>query len=400
MIIVTELAFNDEGHVPFNAGLLAVVHTAFPDRRLCFFGAPGHIDGLKQQCGKALMEAMEWREVCPLAPDLPYFTRLFKEIKRLRKMLVCFSQGAGGLLIITNAKPAALVALKLIKQLQYKQLGVHIVLHGQLGGIIGKRHRHPVRRVQETRTALTIFGNHHLQYLVLEENLRDVLMKHLPALSGKVEVLEHPLPPNEIEGKVIPFGNPVRFGFLGLANEAKGFSVFVKLARDVNVKYKSQTEFHAIGRLSSEEKATLPLEALTTKPGMTRLSRVDYVQGVERLHFIMFPHQPSCYELNSSGTLLDALAWGKPLIARRIAIFENFFYKHGDMGYLFSTDRELQEIVERIVEGADKAHYQRQVLNIQKARWSRTPEVLAAKYRKICDDFLSYNLLAPHGCVL
>lgn len=387
MIIVAELAINDGAHVPFNAGLLEVVRNAFPDRRLYFFGAPAHIDSLRNQVGKALIKSIEWMDLLPLAPDLPYFWRLFREMKRLRTILEHFPQGARGPLILANSKPAALVALKLIKSVQFKEIRVQIVLHGQLGGIIGRRYRHPVRRFQEARTALTILGNNHLQYLVLEANLRDVLLQHLPVLSEKVQVLHHPLPPNEIETRPGGLGTPVRFGFLGLASIPKGFPVFANLAHEICSTCKEQAEFHVIGRIPQEGISSLKLEALATKPSKDRLSRNDYVLGLDQLDFIIFPHQESNYELNASGTLVDALAWGKPLIARKIPLFENLFSRYGDIGYLFSQDTELSQIVQTIVQKADKAHYQQQVLNIQKARCCRTPEVLAVDYRKICEAF-------------
>ena len=100
------------------------------------------------------------------------------------------------------------------------------MLHGQLGGVVGRRHRHPIRRFQEMKTALTILGNDNIQYIVLEESLRDVLLESLPALGKKVEVLRHPLPPNEVGLKTINLKSPIRFGFLGLANIPKGISRF------------------------------------------------------------------------------------------------------------------------------------------------------------------------------
>lgn len=385
MIVVAELSFNDGGHVPFNAGLLAVVRKAFPGKQVCFFGAPAHIGELKKQVGASLASSITWKEISPIPHDLPYFRRLFREAKRLCTLLRNFTEGATGPLLLANAKPAALVALKLVKCFRFKKIRTQIVLHGQLSGVIGRRYRHPVRRFQEMRTALTIFGNRNLQYVVLEENLRDVLLKNLLTLAGKVEVLDHPLPPNETESKTDHLSTPIRFGFLGLANESKGFPVFVNLAKEITRKFQIQAEFHAIGRVPVEGNPAPQTDALTTKPGVERLSRKDYVQGVEQLHFIIFPHSGSSYKLNSSGTLLDALAWGKPLIARKISIFEDLFAKHGDIGYLFSDDIELGEIVEHVVQKVNKAHYHQQVLNIRKARCSRTPESLAVDYRNICE---------------
>ena len=385
MIVVAELAFNDEGHVPFNAGLLAIVRIAFPREHLCFFGTPAHITALKNQVGESLAASIDWKEITLLTPDLPYFVGLFLEIKMLRTLLRIFPEGSTGPLLLANAKQVTLVALKLLKRLRFREVKVQFVLHGQLAGVIGRRHRHPIRRFQEMKTALTILRNDNLQYLVLEENLRTVLVKHLPALENKVEVLPHPLPPNEVESSLENLKTPIRFGFLGLANKPKGFPVFVKLAQEIVMQFREQAEFHAIGRFPSNETIVLDTNALTTKPGLERLSRSDYTSGVAQLHFLIFPYEASNYELNSSGTLLDALAWAKPIIARQIALFENMFLQYGDIGYLFSTDLELKAIVEHIVQEVDTARYHQQVLNIQRARCSRTPQTLSAEYRNICE---------------
>ena len=55
-----------------------------------------------------------------------------------------------------------------------KHHAVQIILHG-LSGVVGKRFRHPVRRFQDMKTALTLFGNNGIHYLVLEQFIRDTL---------------------------------------------------------------------------------------------------------------------------------------------------------------------------------------------------------------------------------
>jgi len=386
MIVVSELFFNDGGHVPFNAGLLGVVRAAFPLEHVCFVGASGHIQELKKQADEALIKSIEWREITVLPVGVSYFTRLIHDMKILLTLLRIIPEMASGLLLVAHAPPATLVALKLLKCLKFRELKVQFVLHGQLGGVIGRRHRHPIRRFQEARTALTILGNDNLQYIVLEESLRTVLLKNLPALEKKVHLLPHPLPPNEAESSAENLKTPIRFGFLGLARESKGFPVFVKLAQETVAQYRDQAEFHAIGRfLPLDPCIVLEMDALATKPGMERLSRRNYINQVAQLHFIIFPHVTKSYQLTASGTLLDALAWAKPVLARRIALFEDMFLKYGDIGYLFSTDLELQSIVRMIVHEMDIARYHQQVLNIKRARCSRTSKTLSVDYRKICE---------------
>ena len=197
-------------------------------------------------------------------------------------------------------------------------------------------------------------------------------------------MLDHPLPPNEESVNTNGLDTPIHFGFLGLASASKGFPLFVQLAKAITAKYQDRAEFHAIGRLAREGNSTLELDALATRPGVARLSRMDFIEGLKKLHFIMFPHAEGRYSLSASGTMLDALAWEKPLIARRIPLFENMFRTHGDIGYLFHDDTELKDIVEHLVQRVDKSHYDRQVLNLRRARSSRTPTALAESYREIC----------------
>jgi Glycosyl transferases group 1 len=391
MIVACEPWFTDGGHAPFNSGLLATIRAAFSDEELFFFGAGAHIEELKKQLGVSLSESISWIEIVPPDQGRAYFGRLFCEIKIIRKLLRMFPQNSRGHLLLTSACSSTVVALKLVKRSQFEGIKVQVVLHGGLSGIVGRRYRRPILRFQEMRTALTLFGNSNIQYLVLEDCIRDTLLNNVPSLSGKVKTLDHPLPPNEAGSNSNDFCTPIRFGFLGLANEPKGFAVFVRLAKEMTTKYQDQVEFHAIGRFPAEGNPTLELDALATRPGVRRMSRVDFIQGVKQLHFIIFPHHAGHYDLSPSGTLLDAIAWEKPLVARSLPIFEDMLKKHGDIGYLFRNDMELREVVEHIIQKLDKLDYHRQVLNIRKARASRTPKALAASYREIC------RALAPLG---
>jgi len=233
------------------------------------------------------------------------------------------------------------------------------------------------------KTALTLFGNNGVQYIVLEEAIRDTVVNTCSLLVGKIEALEHPISPGQAELPTIDLGEPIRFGFLGLADKAKGFPVFLELANHVTAKYGSRAEFHAIGH-SSADCDVHAIQALATKPQNTLISRVEFLASVAPLHFIILPHEAESYTLTASGVLLDAIAWGKPVIARKIPIFESIFEKHGDIGYLFRDDGEIKEIVGEILQSGDKSRYHRQVLNLRDARKSRTPEALAIAYQDIC----------------
>ena len=62
-------------------------------------------------------------------------------------------------------------------------------------------------------------------------------MNSCPLLSGKVDALEHPISPAQVELPAAELVEPIRFGFLGLADKAKGFPVFVELADRTTDRY-------------------------------------------------------------------------------------------------------------------------------------------------------------------
>jgi hypothetical protein len=383
MILVCEIMFDRGAHVPVNAGLLATIGAAFPKEALSFYGAASHIEALKNQVGQPLASSILWNEIVPISPGIGYSKRFFPELGLIRRLLGILRQDPTSRLVLTSAFPSTVLAVKVARCFQPKHLPVQMVLHG-LSGVVGKRYRRPIHRFQDMKTALTLLGNDNIQYLVLEQPIRDTIVKNLPFLSDKFEALDHPISPNEGASETVDLNEPIRFGFLGLAIEIKGFPLFVKLANEITVKYERRAEFHVIGRFPKEAKPVDGMKALATKPTDVQMSRPDFIRCVSPLHFVVLPHKATSYTLAASGVLLDAIAWEKPVIARKIPIFEAMFERYGDIGYLFSDDTELRTIVEQILQAADKSRYRRQLLNLRSLRKSRAPEALATAYRQMC----------------
>jgi hypothetical protein len=239
------------------------------------------------------------------------------------------------------------------------------------------------------RTALQLFGKGSVRYLVLEEGVREALLKGVPALAGQVDVFEHPLPPNEGEATTVCLSLPIRFGFVGLANRYRGFPIFLRLASQMTESCREQVEFHAIGTLRDERLRIKGLEALATQPAARRLDRESFVQKLKQLHYVIFPFQREYYESVASGSLLDAIAFEKPIIASDIPIFGDLFKKFGEMGYLCSSEADFRSTLENIVTQPDPQKYAEHVRNMRGLKASRTPRALAAKFSALaqCNSF-------------
>jgi len=335
--------------------------------------------------GPALARKVIWSAVRIPERGAGYFERLRPEIEILKALYRRLPAVATNLIVFQTILPSTLLALKLTRRHLGAGIAVQAMLHGELSELVNQRSLRPLRRLEDVRTAIGVWGRRGIQYLVLEENIKAVLLRHMPFLSGRVEALEHPLCPNERACDTVPLEYPIRFGFLGMANEEKGFPEFVELAGKTVRKHPRLAAFHALGKYPGLPSSLPAAEVLTVKPAETHRTRQDFIAGIQRLHFTVFPYKLSHYASSPSGTLLDALAWEKPLIAARIPLFENMFTRHGNIGYLFDSPTELEKIVERIISREPDANlYEQQVLNLRKARATRTAAAVAPSYRRAC----------------
>ena len=384
MIVICEPECWDLVHVPFNAALLEIIRTAFPTERVTFYGEKAHLKYVKLQVQDEISSSIDWKAISIPPRRSKVYQRFFPDLKIIGRLLKSIDDSPRSHLVLTCVSPSTLIALKiLIRRSIFRNRKVQVILHAGLSALNGWRSRNPLLRVQDIRTALSIKGTRGIRYIVLENSIRGALYRKLPFLRGRVDVLDHPIPPNEEAEKILGLRPPFRFGFIGSITPIKGFNVFLRLASELSMKFPNYLEFHAIGQLQKNMEK-VDMKGLKSGPSLEPLSRHQYVHHLKKLHYVCFPYQKEHYELCASGALLDAIAWEKPFIASRIPIFENLFYKFGDIGYLCANEDEFRKTMEHIIESADVNRYKNQVLSIRQIKYLRAPKSLASKYRELC----------------
>jgi glycosyltransferase involved in cell wall biosynthesis len=178
----------------------------------------------------------------------------------------------------------------------------------------------------------------------------------------------------------IEFGTPLRFGFLGLATDAKGFPAFLEMASALKSRFGDRVEFHAIGTTPPDSVAP-PMDALAVKPAVAKASRSDFARAVRQLHFVCLPYQGAQYELSPSGVLVDAIAYGKPMLSSGIPLVKELFERFGDIGFLCTDTPNFCDTIAQIVSNADERHYRAQVQALRVLRESRTSVALVPTYQ-------------------
>ncbi len=382
MIVVCEPICWGLEHVPINASILEILRLALPSEEIVFCGERSHLKNVSAQMGAGISSSIVWNAI-KLPPRLTKDrNRWIVDYKLLKSLTRMFSKDTNSHLLLTATAPSTLVALKFLIKYVYRKRTAQVILHGNLSMLSGWRSRNPIIRIQDLRTALVVPDSGKVRYIVLETSIKEAMLNVLPSLVGKVDVLDHPIPPSEGEQSIGDLSMPLQFGFLGLASEAKGFPFYLTVASELSMKYPQRVEFNAIGTVPCDQEK-LEMIALKRKPGFRILNRDKFTRYLKELHFVCFPYQSGHYEFSASGALLDSIGWEKPFIAMRLPIFENLFSRFGDIGYLCATEAEFRETIDGIIKDKDIARYRKQILALRKVGESRTPEILASKYRKI-----------------
>jgi glycosyltransferase involved in cell wall biosynthesis len=392
MFLVCEAIAWGMEHVPFNAAFLRTIRLAYPDDTICFYAEESHSGHVREQIGEEFAASIIWKKLILPPRHSSFYARLHSDFKTVKFLLNELNENPSKHVLVITGNPSLLWALKFNVCTVHKNKRIQVVLHE---GFYSLRLRlslrrtiDPFYRIGNLRTALKLFGNKRIQHIVLEEAVRNAVLKELPFLQNNLFVFDHPIPPDKKRVEAANFIPPVQFGFLGLITGQKGFSDYLKVASDISTRFPGLAKFNVIGRFSKEgsKYSTDPRIAfLTTKPLTERLSRDEYIQRLNNLHFICLFYD-RYYESCASGVLLDSIAWGKPIVATRLPIFENLENLYGDIGYLCRKD-ELSDTISTIIQHNDSDRYKRQVSNMLQIKNSRTPETLAVKYRELVECF-------------
>lgn len=385
MIVVCEPVCWGWEHVAINSALLEIVHRAFPMSEIVFYGEASHIAHLQSELGGAITTAIVWKPVRLAHRRSSVGRRGPIDARLALRLLASLRDVPEGHLLLCGGTPVMVLVLKLLMRLGVRRAhGVQIVCHGWLSRLKGWRSRNPFVRMLDWRTALTVANNPRIQFIILEEAIRNTVAAEFPELARHLAVLHHPIPSASDSSADINLGPPYRFGFLGVASDAKGFPVFLEIASELRKRFADRVEFHAVATLPPGSVAP-PMESLTLRAGVVKSSRNDFAHAIQQLHYVCLPYHGSHYELSPSGVLLDAVAFGKPVLATGIPLVIELFDRYGDIGFICADTREFCETITSIVNEADERHYRAQVHALRAARASRTPAALAPLYREITD---------------
>ena len=362
-IVVYESTCEGGEHAAFNAGLLAGVLEIVP--RAVFFAESRHIEAVREVLEPAEADRVDWRRIkIPPRRANSVSERLPQEWRIVTEVWAAAESENASAIINTSVSLAGLIAVKLRDSLHRNPRPVGLVFHSVLDRFMTERRLH--------RT-LTWGNPPNLRYLILGESLLAEVRSVVPALRATTRAISLPQCFNTAPAASSRL-NPsaMSFGFLGIANEYKGFLEFLALADEFA---SERVRFEVIGRVSSEcqtrfeefQRRTASAKLVISADG-GRVPIESYRSRLASLSYTIFPYRAIDYRFVRSGAALDAIWAAKPMIAFRIPALEELFDRMGDVGYLCDNIEKLRATVADIIAHPPIERYAEQSANLFRGR--------------------------------
>lgn len=366
-------------HLNFNEGYLRTVRIAFPESPIHFYACSGHIETLSDWCNDVSdvqYHAIDRFEVpLGLSRHNPIAGRWVAH--RCRRDILNNIRNRPLRFVALLGEDANLYSVIGRRWPKISKAPLHMILHNHLGEAVRWRSRNPFIRMGDLITQIQHPLPDQVFILALELGIRERIHELFPNIAPSVLTYEHPLLVSEwlATPEAMP-ETPIKIGFLGNSSRTKGFHTFVEAAEACA---HSGMEFHAIG-IASNDSRKLNLSALKRLPVEGGLSRKDYLNTLSEINFVCLPLSNIGYDFIASGSIIDAIAGLKPIIALKTRVLEAIFDKYGPIGYLANNETELINFIKMELPEALKMRSQ-WVDNLKKIRVARRPDSLSEVYR-------------------
>lgn len=378
-----ELISDSSAHSVGNQLTVLTIASAFP-------GIPLHMHGTKQHLSfwdkNLSSKEIHYHEIeiskhFSSQSHMVSLRRLLHDFRILRRVIATSPRNEPCLILLLYASSTAVHAAALLARLSRRRIFFQVGLHGNLNDALSWRSRNPLRRALDFVAAFQT-RYPHLRYLVLENAVRDEMARDMPDFAQRCDVMSHPINTAEAAGWEAPrFEFPIRVGLVGQATEAKGITPFLQLAARLKARHGPKIEFHIVGSRPRESDPELFRDIAHPVP-IGQISRAEFVARMAKLHYVLLPLNPSYYRLSPSGGLIDAVAWGKPILATPMPIVLDLFREGGDIGQICENVEAFEAALEDIITNVDGARHARQSANMLELAHRRTPEALAGSYRQ------------------
>jgi hypothetical protein len=218
------------------------------------------------------------------------------------------------------------------------------------------------------KLSLIIGLKNHSKYFVIGKYIEESLRKIINFSEDSLEFIEHPVSPLKITSHNLINLKLLKIASLGVQNYEKN-SNYIEIIAKKNEKYikENQLKISTIGKINFHYNPKLLINHMGLKYDKYLIPKYEYEAMLLKQHYIlMFLDEK--YDLKTSGIIIDAIKFSKPIIALRCNLTEFYFGYFGNIGYLFSNLNEMNKGIGELLHKGFHLDYNHQVENLKAAQ--------------------------------
>jgi hypothetical protein len=385
-IIICEPQCYATEHVEVNAALAAVISRSLSEKKIKFMAERQHANNVNVRLKEEKITPIESILIKPPKRGIKtHMQRLPEELWLVWKVFLFAYRQKANKIIFCSVTETGLFSIKLMIRI-FPRIKCMVILHGMLENLVNKKLSKPWNKFFDIKTLLGAKVHINLKFLVLAKFIRDRLCKEISGIDRSIFVLEHPYFFHPYEPHQPNVKSGLRFGSFGVGHSRKGTDVFIRLAKEIcAIKNSPKHRFIHVGPITDKTITNFsPVELVASEK---LLDRDIFRRFAREVDYVIYPFPQNSFQLTASGSLFDAFAFLKPVIALRSPLFQYYFSLMGEIGYLCNNIAELTDSVYSLCKNFPKERYQIQRDKIYCSRKIFDIQHSAEEFKRIWTSF-------------
>jgi hypothetical protein len=386
MIIIFEPQCRGFAHEQFNAGFLYGYLLAYPQERIVFWGEKEHIKCLQAVFSSAnvAFDQVEFVEVeIPEPNQLSRISVIFEYSRLFEELFLYASRNNCNKIVLLSIYSYNLLPLKYLSKWRYKNFfQFHIMMHGtlefvkrnnfsipfanyflKLFKLIGRLFKLPNVKFELKptnkylyeklfKTSLRFLGNENIAYFVFREDSLKSVGKYLPEIHPYFKSIDLPyIFKDAPEEHNVASSSKKVFATIGQGDLLAIQKIVRKLNSGANMNVNNY-EIRIVGPRKMGQEYLEPIKYIGNGQVLLRAEIEEQIKDVQ---YVLFFYGPDSYELTTSGSFFDAIAYCKPMIFLSNRCFD-YYYENYKFGFRCKNLDEMVAVMQKITLGIDRGY--------------------------------------------
>lgn len=349
-VYIIDLYIIGHNHIVINSGIVSALSAIFKDRQVVFAGEKVHtslIEENNRHLSNIRYQSFEDRQL-PDQRSRRIFLWANKKLKDLNLIYRTFGSGSDdsvNYIFMTNAGSLTLVLANIYARF-FKNFRLVILLHGELEYI----YMPGIARIQKVKAFLYKWLLSHMSEqtncIVLSSFVEQKLTGDGLADPKKLFSIDHPVLRPTVGWTTL--SGKITFGHIGRAVKMKNSAMFFQLANEFTSEISSgQTAFYLAGRLYDigvGESTVISFSSMNNT-----VPQDAYEPFIQQFDYAVFTFEKDNYVYRISGSVMDAINFGKPIIGLRHVYLDHLFKTSGNIGFLCDGYPDLVALTKRLI---------------------------------------------------